>query len=338
MAYKYVNEFSAISFDDKLLVWNSNFFLGSAYLYFKEKNIRIPEGFVICSSGFNYYLEENKVKETITGLLSGLDRVKYSNIKDIGTAVRALILNNELPREIKNEIRDAKSALIYDMRSAMRLAVRSCMSERYLSLSNKKKIHDVFLNISDLDELYKAVLKCYASLFTDEEIIHREENNIDHFGLDMCIIVQKMVRSDLACSGIIKGIDPEEETDDIITIEGCWGMIENIVHQKVHPDLARVSRTKLWEEDQAIIHKETGEKEHTLLYYDWHDLSKEPTFVNIETLLTKRRKFVLTDSEILQLTAWSLSMSFFYNRKLEIVWAKDGLTNELYLVRLLSPR
>jgi pyruvate, water dikinase len=335
MNYQYINEFSATSFDDESLIRESDYFLGKAYGYLKERNIRIPEGFVIGSKGFHYFIEETGIKKGINILLSKLDREKYDNLKEIASAIRTLILNARLPELLINEIRDAKSAMIHPLRSALRLTVRTCEDDGHQIEKQAAKAHEFFLNISGEEELFKAVLKSYALLFLDEKLSSRKEFKIDHFEVKICLMVQKMVRSDLACSGIIYGINPEDETDDIIKIAGGWGMMENIIYKKIDPDEIEVSRLKIWENEDPILAKKAGTKEQTLIYFDCPDQTKEPTFVNINTLETKRKKFVLTDSEILQLASWSLIIGAYYNKKMDIVWAKDGLTNELYVVRCL---
>jgi pyruvate, water dikinase len=335
MTYQFAKDFSEISFDDKYEPGTGSFFLGDTYKALKEKNVPVPDGFVISREGYEMFINQPRLKAKLSDLLSKTDKDHFSNLRETGLEARSIILNSELPEALKNEISKAKNNLIHPLHSALRLAIRCGMHQSAENFSQINNFHDIFLNISEEDELFKAFLKCYSAIFSDDEIRYRVEKGIDHFKTGISICVQKMVRSDLACSGIIFGIDPEDKQDDTIRIEGCWGMMENITYGNVIPDRFVISRSKLAENGNAVLSKKTGSKAQTLIYFDLPDRNKQPTFVNIHTQESKRNKLVLTDEELLKLARWSLIIAEHYKRKMNMIWAKDGLTHELFVVRPL---
>jgi pyruvate,water dikinase len=338
VVYKFISKFSGIGFDEKLLKIDCDFFWGDAYAFLKEKNVRVPEGFVITSGAFKYYLTETRIRTKIAGLLAKLDKDKYANLKDTGLAIRSLILKTDLPLNLKEEISASKAELVHPVRGALRFAVQCCLSESFVYQGDKTKLSSLYLNISGEEELHKSAQKCYAALFADEDLKYREENGIDHFAMDICIVMQKMIRSDLACSGVISTIAAGGGKNESISIKGCWGMMENIVYGIIDPDQYDINSSQFKEKGVSDITRHTGKKEKTLIYFDWPDQTKEPVFVNIDSSGTKRKKSVLNDAEIFQLANWLQIIDSYYDKKMSVVWAKDGLTNELYIVRLINDK
>src|ERR1017187_9930211 len=302
MSYQYIRDFSATNIENEFIPGSVNLFLGSAHRFLTGEKIRLPDGFMITSKAFNILLDHNQNREKLNKILSAIDKSKYNNLKEIGRSVRSLILSFELPEVLINEISEAKSNLLYPLRSSLRLAVRCVECDENQVNNNFNNLRELLLNISGEEELLKSCLKCYASLFSDQLIRYREEHKKDHFSGQMNILVQQMVRSDLASSGIMYGSDLKDSVSEDITVEGCWGLVENIEHGIIVPDVFKVIiHDGQDDSEKPLIVKTKGSKAKTLIYFDLPDLTKEATYVNIETQDSKRQKYVLNDTEILEL-------------------------------------
>jgi len=268
MDSQYIKNFSEVNIIDEYAKGRNNYFLGDTYQFLDGKKVTIPEGFVITSKAFDYFIHESKLQEKLSDILSKLDKKKFTNLKEISSLARALIKSSELPDKLKDEITIAKSLLKHPVRSALRLAVGSGTKNDLSCESILKCSQCLIFNISDLEELYKACLKCYALLFTETEIKYRIVNNYDLFDGGISVYVKKMVRSDLACSGIIYGTDPETnvDSDNSIRIDGCWGMVANIAFEKIIPDRFYVSLppSHYEYEDFRIISKNSRHKRQDL--------------------------------------------------------------------------
>lgn len=173
-------------------------------------------------------------------------------------------------------------------------------------------------------------MRCYASLFTDRAIKYREDNGFDYQKIALSVGVQKMVRSDLACSGVCFTLEPESGFRDIIHIAGVWGLGENIVQGTVTPDEFLVFKPMLKAGKNAIIQKTLGAKEQTMLYGHGGDQAE---VINVPTDPTKRDEFVLNNNDILQLAHWALAIETYYKKPMDIEWAKDGITGELFIIQ-----
>jgi pyruvate,water dikinase len=190
--------------------------------------------------------------------------------------------------------------------------------------------HESYLNIVGEEDLLKAVQKCFASLYTDRAIKYREDNGFKHEQVLLSVGIQKMVRSDMACSGVGFSLEPESGFRDIIHLSGVWGLGENIVQGTVTPDEFFVFKPTLKLGKNAIVQKKLGEKAKTMVYGDTVD---SPSIVNTETPELKRRQFVLDDKEVLQLAKWTLLIEEHYRKPMDIEWAKDGISNELFILQ-----
>ncbi len=325
----YIKHFNEINIDDITLVGGKNASLGEMFQKLTSKKVQVPDGFAITSDAYWYYLEQSNLKENTFNELNKLNKKDFSNLKKIGAAIRNNFSKVELPNTIKEAIKEGYFDLIKKYGADISLAIRSSATAEDLPKASFAGQQESYLNVKGLDELVLACKKCYASLFTDRAIKYREDNGFDHKKVALSIGVQLMVRSDLACSGVNFTLDPDTGFDKVVLVSSIWGLGENIVQGSINPDEYFVFKPSLKKgKQQPIISRKLGSKEKTMIY----DVSGSGT-VNLDTKIEKQEQFVLTDSEVIKLAQWSVIIEEHYGRPMDIEWAKDGQTNELFIVQ-----
>ncbi|MBS1932651.1 MAG: phosphoenolpyruvate synthase [Bacteroidetes bacterium] len=325
----FIKKFSEISIDDTSVVGGKNSSLGEMFSKLGDKGIRVPDGFATTSAAFWYYLDHNVIRHSLQNVMKELDRINFSNLKETGNKARMLMLNASLPDDLKRDILAAYHEL--GKGKEIEVAVRSSATAEDLPQASFAGQHESFLNIKGEQAMIEAVKKCYTSLYTDRAIKYREDNGFDHDKVALSIGIQKMVRSDKACSGVGFTLEPESGFRDIIHISGVWGLGENIVQGAVTPDEFFIFKPTLLQHKKAIIQKKLGEKEKTMIYTTGSNASGP--VINTETSAEKREQFVLSDEEVTQLAKWFLLIEAHYQKPMDIEWAKDGNTNELFIVQ-----
>ena len=327
--------FDQIGIEDVSLVGGKNASLGEMYGNLSRRGVRIPNGFAITATAYRYFIEKNNLKEAIKRELKGLDTKNIEDLERRGKRIRNLILKAEIPDDLKNAIIEAYHCLEKQYGEHVDVAVRSSATAEDLPDASFAGQQETYLNIHGEAMLLEAVKKCFASLFTNRAISYREDKGFDHFSIALSVGIQKMVRSDLASSGVMFTIDTETGHRNVVFITSSYGLGENIVQGAVNPDEFYVFKPTLKEGYKPIIFKKLGEKEKKLIYSS--DGSK--TVKNIPTRRHERERFSLNDDEVLQLARWAVIIEEHYSKKhgrytpMDIEWAKDGLTNELFIVQ-----
>ena len=328
--------FNEIDMNSLPQVGGKNASLGEMYQKLTKKGIKIPNGFATTSQAYWYFLDKNNIREKLTEDLSKLDHQNFTNLGEIGEKARELILNSKIPEEIVQDIKNSYKKLISEYKNPIQVAVRSSATAEDLPNASFAGQQESYLNIKGEDELIDGCIRCYASLFTDRAIKYREDNDFDHMKVALSIGIQKMVRSDKACSGVAFTLDTETGFEKVIFLTGSWGLGENIVQGNVNPDEFYIFKPSLKMDKKAILSKRLGSKEKTLVYAEDVE-QKTPqsgaTTINIDTPEEARNKFILNDNEIETLAKWSMLIEEYYKRPMDIEWAKDGLSNELYIVQ-----
>ncbi|MGA8854286.1 MAG: phosphoenolpyruvate synthase [Christiangramia sp.] len=325
----YIKYFKEIDINDVASVGGKNASLGEMFQKLTSRKVNIPDGFAITSEAYWYYLEQSNLKENIFNELDKLDKKDFSNLKETGASIRHYFSKVELPGPVKETLKEGYDSLIKKYGTDISLAVRSSATAEDLPKASFAGQQESFLNVKSFDELIVACQKCYASLFTDRAIKYREDNGFDHKKVALSIGVQMMIRADLASSGVNFTIDPDTGFDKVVLISSIWGLGENIVQGSVNPDEYFVFKPGLKEgKKQPIISRKLGSKEKIMIY----DTSGNGT-VNLDTPMEKQEQFVLTDAEVIKLAQWSVIIEEHYGRPMDIEWAKDGLTNQLYIVQ-----
>jgi pyruvate,water dikinase len=323
-----IKKFRDIGITDIPSVGGKNASLGEMYNQLTSKGVRIPNGFATTSTAFWEFLKENNIQEALENIMAGLDRNQYTNLGLIGERARSLILKSEFSPGFSKAISDAYKDLCGDNQVAV--AVRSSATAEDLPDASFAGQHDTFLNILGKKAVLEAVKKCFASLYTDRAIKYREDKGFLHKDIALSTGIQLMVRSDKSCSGVGFTIEPESGFENVILLSGIWGLGENIVQGTVNPDEFYVFKPGLRKGSFPIIQKKLGDKKLTMIYA----LEKEKaTTLNIETPPKRQEQFVLTDDEVILLGKWALLIEEHYKKPMDIEWAKDGVTNELFITQ-----
>ena len=324
----FINKFSEIRINDIALVGGKNASLGEMYNELVDEGVAIPNGFATTSSAFNLFLEENKLHDALKNVLSKLNRNDYSNLNDIGEQARDLILKGSFSKQFSKAITKAYKELCEG--NYFEVAVRSSATAEDLPEASFAGQHDSFLNISGETNLLNAVKNCFASLYTNRAIKYREDKGFIHSDIAISVGIQKMVRSDIGCSGVGFTLEPESGFENIILLSGVWGLGENIVQGTVIPDEFYVFKPTLKIGKNSIIQKKLGSKEKTMIYAESNN---HASLLNIETPLSKQKQFVLTDEEVQLLAKWALVIEEHYQKAMDIEWAKDGISNQLFIIQ-----
>ncbi len=332
----YILWFDQLGIEDVPLVGGKNASLGEMYRELTPKGIRVPNGFAITAYAYRVFIERTGIRQKIVEILTGLDTRNVKDLAERGRKIRQLFYDAQMPEDLREAIAQAYRDLsnAYHMEEAD-VAVRSSATAEDLPDASFAGQQETYLNIVGLPALLEAVRKAFASLFTNRAISYRQDKGFDHFKVALSVGVQKMVRSDKGSSGVMFTLDTETGFRNVILINAAYGLGENVVQGAVNPDQYYVFKPTLREGYRPIIQKKLGEKEYTMVYA--HDGNK-PT-KNIPTPEEKRKQYALTDEDILTLARWGMLIEEHYSRKaghekpMDIEWAKDGLTGELFIVQ-----
>jgi len=310
-------------------VGGKNASLGEMIRHLTDKGIKVPEGFAVTTKAFRQFIAHSDLDDKLEQILGGVDPDNPSDVADRGTRVRKLILEAEFPEELRREIEYGYWEL--GRRLSMRnvsVAVRSSATAEDLADASFAGQHETILNVRGELAVLKAIKQCFASLFTDRAIAYRGHKGFDQTSISLSVGVQRMVRSDLACSGVMFTLDTESGFDKVVYITGSWGLGEMIVQGAVNPDQFYVFKPTLGMAEDPIIEKKMGSKQQKLVY-----ASKGPGMIDVEVSETDRQRFVLEDAEVIQLAKWACIIEEHYGKQMDIEWAKDGITGDLYIVQ-----
>jgi pyruvate,water dikinase len=328
MENKFTIRFKDIRLKDIAKVGGKNASIGEMYSQLSAVGIRIPDGFAITANAYNAFLNENNCRDKLLAVFKELDVQGFSNLKKIGESAREIIRQSILSNEFVEAVLLAYTTLDSAQQN-LSVAVRSSATAEDLPEASFAGQHESFLNVKGDEALIIAVKKCYVSMFTDRAIKYREDNGFHQLDIALSVGVQKMVRADLASSGVVFTIEPESGFKDIVHVSGTWGLGENIVQGTVTPDEFFVFKPLLNAVKNPIVSKKLGSKLRTMVYAD----NNGDSTLNLDTPVNKQRQFVLSDMEIINLSNWAFTIEKHYNKPMDIEWAKDGLNGDLYIVQ-----
>lgn len=321
----FIKKFEEILINDVSIVGGKNASLGEMYNKLSTKGIQVPPGFATTAFAFEAFLEYNHLAARLENIITDLDRTLFSNLKETGASARKLIMDGDLPKNLKDEIVEAYNVL----GAETTVAVRSSATAEDLPQASFAGQHESYLNVKGADDLLMAIKKCYASLYTDRAIKYREDKGFVHSKVYLSVGVQKMVRSDKASSGVGFTLDPESGFRNVIHLSGVWGLGENLVQGTVTPDEYYVFKTSLRNGKNGIIQKKLGTKELTMVYGETQGAGT----INVETPVARRNEYILDDTEITKLANWALIIEDHYQKPMDIEWAKDGLSGEIFIIQ-----
>ena len=333
---KYIRWFEEIKIEDVPLVGGKNASLGEMYRELGSQGVKIPGGFAVTAEAYWLVLKSAGILDALGDSMAGLDKTNVADLAKRGKKARGLILDAGIPDELWAEIKDAYDRLCEEYGSYTDVAVRSSATAEDLPTASFAGQQETYLNVSGYHVLREACSKCLASLFTDRAISYRIDHNFDHFKVALSIGIMKMVRSDLATSGVIFTLDTETGFRDVVFITGSYGLGENIVQGAVNPDEYYVFKPTFRKGHSALIRKTLGNKRIKMLYGKGN--SKVLTRnVNVPEL--DRRRFCITDEEAMILAGYAITIEDHYSKKagkarpMDIEWAKDGKTGDLFIVQ-----
>jgi pyruvate,water dikinase len=322
--------FEKVGRGDVARVGGKNASLGEMVAHLGGNGVRVPPGFATTAEAYWRYVEANGLKPKMTDALAKLS-AGQATLAETGGAIRALFLHGEWPPATAQAIRASYAELCQRAgKDNVDVAVRSSATAEDLPDASFAGQQETYLNIRGDKALLDACRRCYASLFTDRAISYRQVKGFDHMKVALSIGVQRMVRSDRGGSGVMFSLDTESGFDKVVLINAAWGLGENVVQGAVDPDeyvafkplLANPSFT-------PIIEKKCGEKAQKMIYTSD---AAHPTR-NVPTSKAERAAFVLDDSDILQLARWAVIIERHYGRPMDMEWAKDGDSGELFIVQ-----
>jgi pyruvate, water dikinase len=326
----YVRWLETLGSDDVARVGGKNASLGEMIRALQGEGIRVPDGFATTADAYRAFLEANDLLPKIRTRLNDWQD-GGSSLAQLGKSLRRLFQQAEFPEDIAAVICQAYRELSqrYGV-DEVDVAVRSSATAEDLPEASFAGQQETFLNITGEDALLEACRHCYASLFTDRAISYRQEKGFDHIDVALSVGVQKMVRADHASAGVMFSIDPETGFPEVVVINAAWGLGENVVQGTVTPDQYTVFKPLLARQELCpVVDKTLGSKEKKLVY------SKDggTTTKNINTSKAERQAFVLQDEGILQLARWACVIERHYGHPMDIEWAMDGDSDELFIVQ-----
>jgi len=320
---------SEVGLKDIGRVGGKNASLGEMIGHLSKMGVRVPEGFALTTEAFHKFVEDNALEDKIKDALNGLDPDNPSDVAARGKKVREMFIGSEFPEELMKEIGYSYWELgrRLDMPNPS-VAVRSSATAEDLDGASFAGQHETVLNVRGEAAVIKAIKHCFASLFTDRAIAYRAHKGFEHIENALSVGVQRMVRSDLACSGVMFTLDTESGFENVVYITGSWGLGEMIVQGACNPDQFYVFKPSIGKFEDPIIEKKLGSKMQKLIY-----ASKGIGIMEAEVKEADRQSFVLEDKEIISLAEWACAIEKHYGKQMDIEWAKDGITGELYVVQ-----
>jgi pyruvate,water dikinase len=331
----YIRWFEEIGIDDIPLVGGKNASLGEMIRELVPRGIKIPNGFAITAEAYWYLLRASKIEQRIKQILSDLDTRDTANLQQRGSAVRHAIMAAALPEDLQHSIVSAYRELSQGAGGPVDVAVRSSATAEDLPDASFAGQQETYLNVQGEAALLESCKRCFASLFTDRAISYRQDKGFDHLKIALSIGVQRMVRSDLASSGVMFSIDTETGSQDIVLINAALGLGENVVQGSINPDEYYVFKPTLKQGFRPIVQKILGSKEFKLVY----DIGGSKMVKNVPVPPDDRSRFAITDDEILSLARWACLIEDHYSQKrgqytpMDMEWAKDGHTGELFILQ-----
>ena len=333
---RYIRWFSELGIDDVPLVGGKNASLGEMYRELTPQGIKVPNGFAVTAEAYRDMLTQAGVWEALKDTLDGLDADDVDDLARRGARARAVVYGAPLPAAMQEEILAAYNQLEAEYGEDMSVAVRSSATAEDLPNASFAGQQETYLNISGDAQLLEACRRCFASLFTDRAIHYRIDNGFDHFKIALSIGIMKMVRSDLAASGVMFSLDTETGFRDVVFITGAYGLGENVVQGAVEPDEFYVHKPTFEQGHRAVLRRHLGSKKIKMVYSTGG--GREMTR-NVPVPETDRLRFCIGDSDVFTLADYAIKVERHYSEKaghhkpMDMEWAKDGIDGELYMVQ-----
>lgn len=326
----YIKPFRSISIEDIPIVGGKNASLGQMIQHLSAHNINVPDGFAVTTAGYRLFMEENHLIKTINNL-AHITSEKELSLQ--ANALRAKIINGHIPKALELEIKQSYIHLCALYGADTDVAVRSSGTAEDMPDASFAGQQDTYLNIRGVDAVLEHYKKCIASLFNERAISYRIEQGYSISDTELSVGIQKMVRSDLACSGVAFSLDTETGNQDVITVTGSYGLGEMVVQGAVTPDEFRIHKPTFKQHHRSLFAKTLGNKTKKLMYHN--------TCGTVESFVShdQQIRFCLTDDEVLALAQAICTIEDHYSKMygrptpMDIEWAKDGVDGSLYILQ-----
>ncbi|KRH96981.1 phosphoenolpyruvate synthase [Cylindrospermopsis sp. CR12] len=327
--------FNTVGIADIPFVGGKNASLGEMIQQLTKQGVKVPTGFATTAYAYRYFIATAGLETKLRSIFANLDVDDVENLHQRGKQARSLMLETPFPVELQEAIARSYQTLCQEYGANLDVAVRSSATAEDLPDASFAGQQETYLNVHGIKGVLDACHRCFASIFTDRAISYRQLKGFDHFEVALSVGVQKMVRSDLASSGVMFSIDTETGFKDAALITAAYGLGENVVQGAVNPDEYLVFKPTLKQGYKPILQKRLGTKEIKMVY----DLGGTKLTKNVSVSPAQRNKFALNDDEILQLANWACIIEDHYSQvrgtatPMDIEWAKDGITEELFIVQ-----
>ena len=327
---RYVKFFKELGTEDVPLVGGKNASLGEMYRALSGEGVKVPNGFAITVEAYKAMLDQAGAWEPLHQALDELDPSDVRDLARRAKAAREIVYGAGLPDELASDILDAYASLKDEYGPDVGVAVRSSATAEDLPTASFAGQHETFLNVRGEHSLLDACRRCFASLFTDRAVHYRVDQGFDHFKVALSVGVMKMVRSDLASSGVMFSLDTESGFREVVFITGAYGLGENVVQGAVDPDEFYVHKPTYATGHGAVLRRSLGDKAVKMVLAEG---SSRQTTRNVPTPKADRRRFCLTDQEVVDLAGHAITIERHYGEPMDMEWAKDGIDGQLYLVQ-----
>ncbi len=332
---RFVIPFSRLGIADVPLVGGKNASLGEMVQHLTPAGVKVPDGFAVTADAYRFFLRHGKLDEQIAAILSDVDTRDIDNLQERGHRIRQSLLNAEMPRELAAAILAAYHRLCESSGGLLDVAVRSSATAEDLPDASFAGQQETYLNVQGDLALLASCQRCFASLFTDRAISYRADKGFDHERIALSVGVQRMVRSDLGAAGVMFSIDTESGFKDVVLINAAYGLGENVVQGAVNPDEYYVFKPTLLAGHRPILKEVIGSKEFKMVY----DIGGGKMTKNVPVPPEDRRRQAIGDDDILMLARWACLIEEHYSQRhgrptpMDMEWAKDGRTGELFIVQ-----
>lgn len=326
----YVLWYQQLGMNDVSRVGGKNASLGEMISNLADAGVTVPGGFATTADAFNEFLEQSGINDKIYAELDTLDINDVKALAATGHKIRQWILDTPFQPALNQAIRDAYQTLSDGNHDAS-FAVRSSATAEDMPDASFAGQQETFLNVKGIDAIMEAIKHVFASLFNDRAISYRVHQGYDHRGVALSAGIQRMVRSDLASSGVMFSIDTESGFDQVVFITASYGLGEMVVQGAVNPDEFYVHKPTLNSGRPAVIRRNLGSKLIEMVYSD--DVSHGKQVQTQDVDVARSSRFSLSDDEITELAKQAVIIEQHYGRPMDIEWAKDGQDGKLYIVQ-----
>src|SRR5690554_5908673 len=306
-------------------VGGKNASLGEMISNLANAGVTVPGGFATTAHAYREFLATDGLKDRIDEALDALDVNDVNELARVGAQIRQWVIDTPFPDVLDNALKEAYAKL-RDGNESMAVAVRSSATAEDLPDASFAGQQETFLNVVGLEQVRVSVKEVFASLFNDRAISYRVHHGFDHKLVALSAGIQKMVRSETASSGVMFTMDTESGFNDVVFITSSYGLGETVVQGAVNPDEFYVYKPAIEANKPAVLRRNLGSKALIMTY---GEIGVRTDDVPSE----KSQRFSINDAEVQQLAKQAMQIEKHYNRPMDIEWAKDGLTNELYIVQ-----